>query len=251
MRAHFNPILYLCYLIFAMALFPGCAARGPVLIQNSEKDFTALKNSRVGVAFFAPDKRVLFTEQIYLVFGYSEKVSYHAYEGIWDPIPVLQDKVSGELNAKYQITPIRLNEIMRPEAFSAMSQFCENNYKQNRNRIKGVVHPDDFMKERLPVNILDELKAINIEYFLEVYLAAITYYDPAHWDWILCGVGTYSRLNRVSDGSIVWLNNSGGSFILKNLTSLTELEKNDMALLKQGYNEAVSRGEVLKGFAPQ
>jgi hypothetical protein len=250
MKENLRTLLHLSGLICAAVFFCGCAA-SPVFIKNSVDDYKALKNRKVGVAFFIPDKRVIFTEQIYLVIGYSFEYSYHTYEGIWDPIPVLQDKVFGELNTKYQITPISLNEIMRPEAFSAMSQFCEKNYSQNITRVRAVGHHNEFLREKLPANILSELKTLNIEYFLEVYLATISYFDLAHYDWINCGVETYSRLNRVSDGSILWLNNARGSFVLKNLKSLTELEENDRALLKQGYQESVSNCEVLTGLSPQ
>lgn len=250
MKGILRTLLHLSGLICAAVFFCGCAA-SPVLIKNSVDDYNALKSRKVGVAFFIPDKRVIFSEQIYLVFGHSFQYSYHTYEGIWDPIPVLQDKVFGELNTKYQITPISLNEIMRPESFSAMSQTLEKNYNQNIMRVKAVGHHNEFLREKLAGNVSSELKALNIEYFLEVYLASISYFDPAQYDWIKCGVETYSRLNRVSDGSIVWLNKSMGSYFLQNLKSLTELEKNDRALLIQGYQEAVSSYDVLTGLSPQ
>jgi hypothetical protein len=47
------------------------------------------------------------------------------------------------------------------------------------------------------------------------------------------------------------LNKSKGGALLKNLKSLAELESNDMALMKKGYQEAVSNCEVLIGFSPQ
>jgi hypothetical protein len=250
MRARSCTILHLSGLIGAAIILFGCAA-SPVLVQNSVEDYNAAKTRKVGVAIFIPDKRVLFTEQIYFVFGYSMQHSYHAYEGIWDPIPVLRDKVFDELKTKYEITPINMNEVMPSEAFSALSQACEKNYSQNIMRVRAVGHHNEFLREKLPANLLNELKALNIDYFLEIYLASISFYDFAHYDWITSGVETYSRLNRVSDGSIIWLNKSRGGFLLKNLKSLTELENNDMALLKQGYQESVSKCEVLTGLSPQ
>jgi hypothetical protein len=229
-------IFFLFCLLFTAVIFSACAT-GPVIIQNTSDDFKALKNGKIGIAFYAPEKRVEFAEQIYLVIGYAMKESYHSYEGIWDPMPILKDKVFSELNIKYFITPISLSEIMTPDQFANMSQTLENNYKQKRMRVSSdgvfsswekeyqIGHHNKFLKEKLPEYILGELKSLNIDYFLEVYLGSISYKDPTMFDWINCTVVTYSRLNRVSDASIIWLNKSIGATILKNIQSLTELEK--------------------------
>ena len=250
MKNKLKILIYLGSLSTSLFFLISCAV-SPVLIKNSPEDYKAIKNHNVGVAFFIPDKRVVFTEQIYLVMGYSDQVSFHAYEGIWDPIPVLQEKVFSELNSKYQITPINLNEFMRPEAFSKINELLEEKLIQDFILVKKTGQNNVFLRDKLPVNILNKLKELNIDYFLEVYLASLSFYDFAHYDWIQSGVQTYSRLNRVSDGSIVWLNKSRGGALLKNLNSLAELENNDMALMKKGYQEAVSNCEILIGFAPQ
>jgi len=250
MKAKPRTFVHFSCLILSAFLFWSCAT-SPVLIKNSTEDYKALKDHKVGVAFFIPDQRVLFTEQIYLVIGYADQHRFHAYEGIWDPIPVLQEKVLNELKANYQITPIDLKKVMRPEAVSIIDESCRKNFNQDLSRVRKAGHHNEFLRVKLTENVLSELKKTQIDYFLEVYLASISFYDFAHYDWITGGVETYSRLNRVSDGSIVWLNKSRGGTLLKNLKSLTELENNDMAILKQGYQEAVSKCEVLTGFAPQ
>jgi hypothetical protein len=140
---------------------------------------------------------------------------------------------------------------MRPEAFSKINELLEEKLIQDFILVKKTGQNNVFLRDKLPVNILNKLKELNIDYFLEVYLASLSFYDFAHYDWIQSGVQTYSRLNRVSDGSIVWLNKSRGGALLKNLNSLAELENNDMALMKKGYQEAVSNCEILIGFAPQ
>jgi hypothetical protein len=165
---------YLFTISTSLFFLISCAV-SPVLIKNSPDDYKAIKNHNVGVAFFIPDKRVVFTEQIYLVIGYSEQQSFHTYEGIWDPIPVLQEKVFNELNSKYQITPINLKEIMRPEALFQINKLCEEKFIQNLIIFKKTGQNNALLRDRLPANILNKLRDLNIDYFLEVYLASLSF----------------------------------------------------------------------------
>lgn len=265
MRYYFRKMFYPCFVMcFTLALLSNCVP-SQTLIKSSASEFDAVKSGSVGVGFFDPNKRFLFSEQIYLVLGYRMKEDYKAYVGIWDPMPSLKDKVLEELRKKYLISAITVDEVMSKDALSSIRQTLEEKY--NETRIQGRAKPgglisssDDeyqnghynkFLHQKLPDQVLTELRKHNINYFLEIYLGSINYKDPSAFDWIYCTVATYSRLNRVSDGAIIWLNKSIGGTILKNIQSLSDLEKDNMSLLKQGYQQALSSFEVLKDFSPQ
>jgi len=227
-----------------------------------------------------PEKRVEFCEPtLYRVLSIKAQTTYYTFEGIWDPGVPLRDTFLKTLKRKFNFNTIPLWQTLEPDAYRDLVQTAESSFNEARNETGpraasfsypfglpafGVEWTDkppyNYLKTTVLGNIRSLKETAGIDFVLELHLAGISITRPHSLRVVAAYV--YGRLVRLSDGAVLWLDKGFGSYSKAKFERFSDLEKNNLELLKECYEEAVidlfdpnkpdfAGGPFLKGLIPR
>ena len=271
-----GPVVLLVAVMAALAT--GCATPKPPPLARA--DYEQLGRSRVGVIVLVPEKRLEFRELLF----YSTQENYYTFDGIWDPAPVFGENAVRLLHSAHNIVAVPLWTHLEPRTYGELIRRAEAAFNAARRparadpptgftsfRYEALRTPPMSYLQAGPPEGLRALRDTNqIDYLCEFSIGGIS---------VLRGGGSavlqvvwYARLIRLTDGLVVW---SSASIPLpgqrptvythrieqsriEGLEHYSQLEANNLALLKQHYERVVRNlfdpanpNNLLRGFQPE
>lgn len=227
----------------------GCALPKPQSL--SLAGYEEFRRSSIGVVLLVPEKRVEFSERLYRVFFISQRANYYTFDGIWDPAPVLGEHAIKLLNSAHAIAAVPLWQRLEPGLYRELTGRLESRFTAARqagtaNAKYGTTAfgdewntkpPNAYLQASLP-ELKQSLQGAGIDQLLELSLGGISINSLGLGVNALL-VFTYARLIRLSDGVVIWDAKGVGESRIANLEKYSQLEANNLALLKHHYEKAV------------
>ncbi len=267
-----------CLGVILLLCLSGCAPKAIITID--EVGSQQIVQSPPGILVLAPEKRLEFFEScLYRVLWYEGRDNYYAFEGIWEPEMVLRDRLVETLRTDFNLTTVPLWEKLEPDAYGGLVKTCEASLNEARepanpravsSQSQGESAffveweqdpPHEYLKAPPPEAISSLKQTLGMEFVLEFSLTGISVVRG-------CGnsrfeVHAYGRLVRLSDGAVIWLDKARGLYICLQCEykEFTDLEQDNMKLMKEYYDRAVSDlldpkkgdldgGTFFKGLSP-
>lgn len=237
------------FIIILLLLLCGCSRSSMIPLQGMEAN--DVRQSLVGVVILIPEKKIEFSEHLYRALTNEVRENFYSYEGIWDPMPILQKVCMKALEGRFHLKPVPLWVALEQTAYINIVSDSEAAYNAARTRIgpdaiNGVssyamewsnAPPRKYLSASPGADML-ALQRLGLDLVLEVSIHGIVY--NRHGSFIQAIAMAYARLIRLSDGSVVWADRGvGGGKIIRGVKSFTELEANDLALIKKHSEEAL------------
>ena len=243
-----NINLYLCLIITFIMFFWGCATRALITI---DRDYLQQLNQKpIGIIAIVPEKRIeLYEPNKYRVLWIETKDNFYTFESIWDPSTILIKNFMKTFQSQFNLTTFPLQEKLEIENFQKLVRECETSFNEAREVTKATSAGSSFLKEwvfspphkylmvKPSDSILSLQKTLGIDYILELSLAGIEV--QRHTLISAIGVYVYGRLIRLSDGAVIWLDKGAGSERIDNFDNFSELEQNNLELLRKYYTSAI------------
>jgi hypothetical protein len=257
------------YVGFILALFCfGCT--DPRIVIRMDKTYSQqLHQNPPRVIVLVPEKRIEFAERLYRVLWISMKENYYSFEGIWDPALFLRVNLVKALHTNFNLPAVPLWENTESGTYHSLVAASEASLNAVRKEGTASVQyswtafenewisksPDEYLKTMLPESIRSLKQTLGTDFILEVSISGISVFRKPPTS---LRVFTYGRLIRLSDGAVIWLAKGVGHSRIKDLNEFSELEANNLALLKEHYERAVTDlfhpdnpSNLLKLFLPR
>ena len=242
----------------------GCGPK-PVM-SIDETNLEGLLRNRVGVIVLVPEKRFEFFEScLFRVLYYEGRANYYSFEGIWDPALVLRENLVKTAQTELNLNVVPLWEELEPATYGRLVEACE----RSLNAVRKPANPrpvsqantfgnsafdaewaENAPYEYLKATPLEGVRALRetlgVDIILEVSLAGISMVRGCGGSYL--EVYAYGRLIRLSDGAVMWLDKGCGVRQKCKYKDFEALEKDDMKLIRQYYEEAVTHLLKPRGF---
>lgn len=236
----------------------GCAQYEP-LLSLDKVHVPTLVQKPPGVIVLVPEKRVKFGERLFRPL-LEVRINHYSFDGIWDPGPVLGDSLVRVLHAEYKLPTAPLWTRLDPVLHGDLVATAEALMMKAAQRIEvvGVNIPDQhyvkYLKAPPPEAFRLLRQKADIEFLLELSIEGITVFriPPT-----FLTVSVNGRLIRLFDLAVLWINVGGGITRIRDIEKFSDLEADNLALLKQHYENALRElvkadnpSNVFKGFVP-
>jgi len=254
--------LLACALV--VTLTGGCAPTKSL----TKAGYEEFRRSNVGIVVLVPERRIEFQEVLYKVLFSDVQTSFYSVDNIWDPAPVLGGHAVKFLSSAHAIAVVPLWQRLEPGPYRELVGRLETTFNAARRR--HTANPRTYQtafqiewQHSPPMAYLGasrpELKhsllGAGIDHLLELSIGGITLTrNPIQFSIL---VFTYARLIRLSDGAVIWDGKGLGVSQIADVEQYSQLEANNLALLKQHYEKAVMNlfdptngNNVLAGLQP-
>lgn len=245
----FKAVLIVCLMLFSF----GCATPKAIVPMN-KANLEQLIQSPPAVVVLIPDKRIRFADRLYRVLAIQVQENYYTFESIWDPGLILGDTFVKTLEKNFNLRTIPLwknSESNNYQSIVATSEakidtILTKARKANSSMPLAVnLHPNawlsryliEYYQKAIPPETIDSLKKdVSTDFVLELSILGISAYNvpPTYIDLIV-----YARLIRMSDGNVIWFNVGAGRSTIEDINNFSDLEANNLSLLKEHYEKAV------------
>lgn len=234
-------------ILLLAAPFAGGCARPWVDLAPEEAAKVGADHARLIVV--VPERRVHLVEQLYKVLWNEIKENSYSYDGVWDPAPWLEEEIARALKSRWAIDASSLRKEMDPAAHEEFSKGAGKALAEAMSEKRGISYVTSPADETVRA-----LRKEGAEYLFQAYLVRIIVSRPA-----LAGnrivVVVAGRIVRLSDGAVVWFREASGSAPVPKIRSFSDLEKDNLSLLKQCFEAAVATllgpgGDLLKELGP-
>jgi len=263
--------LSICLGILALFLFfSGCATSKPKFIITMNKAYLEqLYQNPPAVIVLVPEKRIEFAEFLFRGLWNETRENYYSFEGIWDPATTLGENFVKTLQENFGLETIPLWEKLESENYQKIVAESEAYFNTIRKESKPNADNDVYMGGSLgpcgePVmfesSYLEEFRlkcpnkylkgkplesvlllkeVLDIDYIFELAISGISVYRHLGKATQL-RLYVYGRLIRLSDGAVIWLNKGAGWSMIGDIKEFSELERNNLELLKTHFEKAVT-----------
>ncbi|KAF0144752.1 MAG: hypothetical protein FD156_1581 [Nitrospirae bacterium] len=254
----FKAVLIVCLMLFSF----GCAT-SKAIIPMDKAYSQQLMQYPIAVIVLVPNKNLFFWEGLYKVFAIQTISNEFTFEGIWDPTPVFKDMSIQMLRTKFNLKAFPLQEKLAPDTYnkliadlgSSFSEAASESVTTTKRRFgadpqilwiartglgggrNGASGQEmvEYIKTSPLKHIHSQKESLTGHAVLEFYITGIGIQGPPYTLLLV----VYTRLSRPTDGAVIWANMGIGASRLEDLKGFPELEKNNLALLKEHYEKAL------------
>jgi len=218
------------FALLLTTVFAGC---GPSPVRPLREDTrSVLRGASVRVYALHPWQKIVQSELVYKGLWNDHNFRVFATEGIWDPGPAMEKLATPVLADRAGILGTPLRSQLDPKTFAA---FHKATMEGVQNNVRDVGMGALLQPVGEPYL---SLKSQGIEYLLELILEVVLVHCnscfPARF-----AIDVTGRLVRISDGAVLWAERGGSSVSIPGLAYFSDLEKNDLALMKNRFDEAM------------
>ena len=179
--------------------------------------------------------------------------NYYDFGGIWDPSIFLAGSFIKTLQEKFNVASFPLWEKLDQETYRKLVAECEAAYNAARETDKADAHFgisssfNEFINKTpykyLNASPLESIRllreVLDTDLIFELSISNILIYRSSGGLYTSLSVFGYGRLIRLSDGAVLWLSKADGGTRIKSFKDFSELERNNLELLKEYYEEAI------------
>lgn len=247
----------------------GCATTASQVLGDGPRETLNAGKNPIAVVVVLPERNVEFYEMIQkALIGIKSVANSYTYEGAWDPEPLLKDTIMASLKAKGVVNAVPAWTRLDEKTYKAVVAECAASFNQLRARkevtmIQGGVlgefvssPPVEYMKAAPTPGLRDLGKSTETDLVLEIVMPGMAYKRGATIvkDVSSYHLPMYARIVRLSDGKVLRYAQHSEMINSKAVVgSFSDVESNNLALLKHHYKVAIAkvlapRGRLLSGL---